>query len=291
MIKKYLSLIRVHHYIKNILIFLPLVFSGNLFNTDSFILTILGFIAFCLASSTVYIFNDIFDADKDKLHPTKRRRPIASGKISKKTAFVICVFFLIATLLLNWYITSNKTCLILIGIYLMLNLAYSLGLKQIPLIDITILVAGYLIRVLYGSALTQIPVSNLLYLTIISLSFYLGLGKRRNELARQGAASRKVLKYYSFEFLDKNMYVSNALTIAFYAMWCTSLEITERFSNMLVWTVPLILLMSMKYSLNIERNFDGDPVEVILKDKILLMLTTIYILIVLLIIYWPLLLK
>ena len=147
--------------------------------------------------------------------------------------------------------------------------------------------SGYLIRVLYGSSIIEIPVSNWLYLTVIAISCYLAFGKRRNELARQGPLSRNVLKYYTYEFLDKNMYLSNALIIVFYSLWCTDSVVIEKFSNNLVWTVPLVLLISMKYSLNIEGDSDGDPVEVITKDKILVSLFLLYIVVIFSILYLP----
>ena len=146
--------------------------------------------------------------------------------------------------------------------------------------------SGFLIRVLYGSAVTAIEVSNWLYLTVISMSFYLGLGKRRNELDTQGSKSRKVLKFYNHDFLDKNMYMCLGLTIVFYSLWCVDSTTIERYSNSnIVWTVPLVMLICMKYSLNVEGNSDGDPVSVLLKDKILMGMVFLYVLIVLLIIY------
>ena len=146
--------------------------------------------------------------------------------------------------------------------------------------------SGFLIRVLYGSAVTAIEVSNWLYLTVISMSFYLGLGKRRNELDAQGSKSRKVLKFYNHDFLDKNMYMCLGLTIVFYSLWCVDSTTIERYSNSnIVWTVPLVMLICMKYSLNVEGNSDGDPVSVLLKDKILMGMVFLYVLIVLLIIY------
>ena len=252
-----------------------------------FLTTLLGFFAFSFVASAIYITNDIFDAEKDNLHPVKRKRPIASGAISKKSGFIFLLFLLILATLINLHINSSFNSFALLILYVLLNLGYSIGFKQIPLVDIIILVSGYLIRVLYGSSIIGIPVSNWLYLTVIALSCYLAFGKRRNELARQGPLSRNVLKYYTYEFLDKNMYLSNALIIVFYSLWCTNSAIIEKFSNDLVWTVPLVLLISMKYSLNIEGDSDGDPVEVITKDKVLIGLFLLYIVVIFCIIYLP----
>ena len=285
--KNYLKLMRVHHYLKNVLIFLPLVFSQNLFDLTLLKKTILGFFAFSILSSIVYIINDIQDVEKDRKHPTKCKRPIASGAVSVKEAYILAVVIAVIGITLNYFACGvNLLGWGFVLLYVGLNFAYSMGLKNLPIIDITILVSGFLIRVLYGSAVTAIEVSNWLYLTVISMSFYLGLGKRRNELDAQGSKSRKVLKFYNHDFLDKNMYMCLGLTIVFYSLWCVDSTTIERYSNSnIVWTVPLVMLICMKYSLNVEGNSDGDPVSVLLKDKILMGMVFLYVLIVLLIIY------
>ena len=140
--------------------------------------------------------------------------------------------------------------------------------------DIAILVSGFLLRVLYGSEIMGIEISNWLYLTVISMSFYLGLGKRRNELVKSTeGTTRKVLQFYNHSFLDKNMYMCLALTITFYSLWSVDPLTISRIGNSnLFWTVPLVILICMKYSLTIEGNSDGDPVEVVFRDKTLLAL-------------------
>lgn len=285
--KNYFRLMRIHHYLKNGLIFAPIIFSGGLFDSELLFTTILGFIAFSLIASVVYIINDIQDVEADRLHPTKCKRPLAANLIPLRNAKVLVVFLILIAVLINVYAASNSILawgtLIL---YLVLNIAYSNGLKNYPIIDIAILVSGFVLRVLYGAGITDIEISNWLYLTVIAMSFYLGLGKRRNELVRQKNVSRKVLKYYNHNFLDKNMYMSLALTITFYALWTVDPVTISRLSHdLLVWTVPLVILICMKYSLNIEGDSDGDPVEVVLKDKVLLGMVVAFCLIALGIIY------
>ncbi|MBO4212788.1 MAG: prenyltransferase, partial [Clostridia bacterium] len=169
--------------------------------------------------------------------------------------------------------------------YLLINICYSAGLKNVPLLDVAILSAGFLMRVMFGAAVTGIIISNWLYLTIIAISFYFGLGKRRNELLKQkGDETRKVLQFYSANFLDKNMYVCLALGIVFYSLWCVDSVTVEKLGN-IIWTIPCILLIFMKYSLTIERDSDGDPVEVLLHDKILLIMTAIFCVALALVIY------
>ena len=234
--------------------------------------SIIGFIAFSLIASVVYILNDIQDVELDRKHPTKCHRPLPAKQISLTNANILVFILLISSLLLNYLAAGNNALAwASLLLYLILNIAYSNGLKNYPIIDIAILVSGFVLRVLYGSGITDIEISSWLYLTVISMSFYLGLGKRRNELARQKNVSRKVLEFYNHNFLDKNMYICLALTITFYALWTVDpVTIVRLSNNFLVWTVPLVIIICMKYSLNIEGDSDGDPVEVVMRDKILL---------------------
>ncbi len=283
---KYLELMRPKHYIKNFLIFLPLIFSKNLGNVNLLLKVILAFLAFNFAASFVYIINDIKDVEKDKLHEKKKNRPIASGRISIKKATLFSIIILLCSFLFN-YLALKKLDLsyLYIILYIVINILYSFGLKNIPLVDIVILVTGFVIRVFYGANIINVDVSNWLYLTIISGSFYLGLGKRRNEIKRVGKDSREVLKYYTQSFLDKNMYMCLAISIVFYSLWTVDMNVLGK-NNLLIWTVPLVILILMRYSMNIENDSLGDPVDVILEDKILIGLVLIYVLFTMAILYF-----
>ena len=277
-IKNYFKLLRVNHYLKNFLVLLPLVFSSELLNLSKLKTTVLGFIAFCLTASIVYIINDLKDIENDKKHPVKKNRPFASGKVSKVEGIIILIVLTLIVLGLSYFIGfEHWIALLLLGVYLLLNVLYSFGLKNVPIVDIVILVSGFLIRVVYGAQIIDLTVSNWMYLTVISASFYMGLGKRRNEIIKQGDKSRKVLKYYTKEFLDKNMYVFLGLCIVFYALWAVDpTTINKLGNNLMIWTVPFIMVILMKYSLNVEGNSFGDPVDVILHDKSLLAIGAIY---------------
>lgn len=287
--KKYIKLIRPHHYIKNALLFFPLIFSGHLFDIPQLCSLIYGFFSFSLISSVVYIINDINDADNDAKHPTKCKRPIAAGLISKKAAALTAVLLFILAVGLNWLADGfGVYSYIMLLTYMLLNILYSFGLKNVPIVDIVILVSGFVLRVVYGAQITDTAVSGWLYLTVMSLSFYMGLGKRRGELINTAAPNntRKVLKYYTKDFLSKNMYMFLTLTIAFYSLWCMDSLTAERHTNgNFIITVPLVILICMKYSMNIEGNSDGDPVEVIRRDKWLIALVALYALAVLCILY------
>ena len=281
----YLKLMRPKHYIKNFLIFLPLLFSGKLLNLSNILITLGGIICFSLIASSIYIINDIKDKDKDRKHKTKCNRPIASGKISVKNAIIFMFVLLILVTVLVIVMNLSILSIGFLALYFILNLAYSLGLKNIPLIDIIILVSGFVIRVLFGASILSITVSNWLYLTVIAISFYLGLGKRRNEIMKTGSNTRKVLKYYTKEFLDKNMYMFLSMTIIFYSLWTTDVDIVSKSNNLLIWTVPLVIVICMRYSMNIEGESDGDPVEVIMHDKVIISLVFLYALSLITILY------
>ena len=289
-IKIMLVLMRPKHYLKNFLIFIPLVFSKNLCSPELLLKSVAGFCAFSLLASVVYIFNDIHDVEADRLHEIKRNRPIASGKISIPFAYVIAGILLIGSAICNAMCEGGLRALAIMILYFAVNLGYSLGLKHIPFLDVVLLVAGFLLRVMYGAALIHVGLSSWVYLTVISLSFYLGLGKRRNELKRAGASgkTRKVLSYYTYEFLDKFMYLCLTLAVAFYALWSADQEVIENYgTDKLIWTVPLVIVLLMKYSADIETNSYGDPVDVITHDKTLIALSGIFCLLLLALIYFP----
>lgn len=281
----YIKLMRPKHYMKNFLVFLPLLFSGNFFDKSNIITCLLGFVCFSLLASTIYIINDIRDKDKDKKNKTKCNRPIASGKISVKNAIIFDILLIIVIAFICMFGKFNLLSICLVILYFIINLIYSFGAKNVPILDIVILVSGFFIRVLFGATLLNITVSNWLYLTVIAISFYLGLGKRRNEIIKSGAKSRKVLEYYNKEFLDKNMYMCLTMAIVFYSLWTTDSAVVLKNNNLLIWTVPIVIIIAMKYSMNIEGNSDGDPVEVIMKDKILILLGLIYVVSLFVILY------
>jgi len=271
-IKNYLKLMRIKHYLKNGLIFLPLIFSGEITNVNKLLGGFIAFICFSIFASVIYIINDIKDVEKDRQHEVKRNRPIASGAVKVKEAIILAIFLVILSTSIHFmYFGIKNISFIFILAYVFINILYNMGLKHVPLIDVVILVAGFLIRVMYGGSVNNIEVSNWLYLTVMTGSFYLGFGKRRNEIIKLGNNGRKVLQYYTKEFLDKNMYMCQALSIVFYSLWCTTQD-----NQLLVYSVPFVLVILMKYALNIEKESFGDPVDVVYGDKWLLVLIALY---------------
>ncbi len=287
--KMYFKLLRIKNYIKNILILLPAVFSKRLFDFSVLPFVVWGTVSFCALSSAVYIFNDLCDRNRDKLHPQKCKRPIASGEISLKSAIIVLLILILIGIVTNYLACGTDIApWLLLLVYLIQNILYSVKLKDIPVLDVVVLVLGFLLRVFYGAEITGASVSNWLYLTVLAISFYLGLGKRRNEISvSENNDSRSVLCFYSYEFLDKNMYVCSALAIVFYSLWCIDPTTISNFgSNKLIWTIPLVILICIGYSHAVEKRNTDDPVDVILKNKTLLVLGLIYCISVLGIIYF-----
>lgn len=278
---KYLKLMRIRHWIKNLLVLLPLVCSGRIIEKNLLRTSCLGMVSFCFLSSVIYIINDIMDRNKDRLHPKKKNRPIASGAISVSSAIKFAVILFSISLIINFI--CAKSTIIVWGIYVayfIVNLLYSVaGMKKIPLIDVALLVAGFFIRVYYGAAIIYIPISGWLYLVIITGAFYLGFGKRRNELQKLGTnTTRDVLSGYSIDFLDKALTCSMTLSITFFSLWCMekNAQIMQNKNNYLL-AVPVLMLIFFKYGLDLEGNSDGDPVDVILQDKLLMALGIVFV--------------
>jgi decaprenyl-phosphate phosphoribosyltransferase len=285
-LKNIINLIRLKHYVKNILIFIPLIFSLNFTKADLFLNEILAFISFSLAASFVYVINDIVDKDKDRLHPVKKNRPIASGALSSLQAMCVAVVLIAVSL---WIANMlNTRALFIVMAYLISNILYSFWLKNVPIIDVSLIALGFLLRVLMGGAAISVPISKWLLLTIMTLSFYLGFAKRRNEMSKVNSTNetRKVLKEYNANFLDKAMNSMMTLSVAFYALWSIDAQVVKTFnSDKLIATVPFVLIGMFRYSLIIEGDSYGDPTDVLLSDRLLQLVILGYIVFVFLLIY------
>lgn len=272
------ALMRPKHWVKNALVLFPVVFGGALVDPAALESSALGLAAFCLVASGIYVVNDLNDVERDRANPRKAHRPIASGAVPEGLARAIAVALFVGGAALGVAAGaagagSPLASLACLATYVVINLLYSGGLKSVPIVDIAILAAGYFLRVLYGSCLTGIEISAWLYLTIISLSFYLGLGKRRGErdVARAtGGEVREVVSKYPADFLSTNMTVFFTLGLVFYSLWATDAAISARTSGRMAWTIPLVFLICLRYSFLLGREQHGDPMDVVFSDRALL---------------------
>lgn len=261
--KDIIRLLRVKHWIKNFLCFFPIIFYKSQ-NSRDYFSVLLGCLAFSLMASAIYIVNDIKDRAKDRMHETKKLRPIASGKISVSRAIAIAVLCILTSIGIDIAVSKSVISAGILCIYLLINILYSFELKNRPILDVLILSSGFVLRVLYGGAIVSILVSPMLILTVMSFSLYMVLGKRRNEKRKIKEDTRKVLKYYTDEFLDKNMYFCLTLGVVFYSIWVISL------GGGFVYTVIGVVIICMRYNLIVENDSLGDPVDVLMSDKLLL---------------------
>ncbi len=272
-LKPFIKLLRPEHYLKNGLILLPAFFGGRIFDIPTLTRVTLGFLAFSLFSSAVYIINDLCDAERDRMHPEKRSRPIASGAVSPRAAALLLCSVILLALAADAAAAGISAAAMLPILYLVLNIGYSLKFKHSPIVDICLLVSGFFLRVLYGALATGIWISPSMYLAVISLSCFLVIGKRRNEKRNCGSGSRPVIEKYGENFLNMNMYAYLTLFLAFYSAWAIQgSKSTEK-----LLTIPLVMLITLRYSYLVERpNSHGDPVGVILKDGAIILLGIFY---------------
>jgi len=265
--KTYLELFRIKHYIKNLLIFTTIIFGADLFTND-FYKILIGFISFSLMSSVIYIINDIIDYDLDKKTPVKKNKPISSGKISKDKALKISILTFFLSLILNYFTCSLFSYLYLLA-YFLLNLFYSFYGKNIPYLDLLLIITFYIIRIDYGAMILNVTVSLILNLTVIFGSLYLILTKRRVEI--ENKKCRKVLKKYDKKRLRIFSIISLILMLICYVIWCLMQHI-----KYIMFTPILVLLIFIRYDKEAKKSLDGNLVDVLLNDKILTLICILY---------------
>lgn len=273
--KKYLKLLRVEQWVKNLFVFVPLFFSGNIQNLDLLTKSIFAFIIFSLAASTVYILNDYNDIEADKKHPEKRRRPLASGAISKTKALGILAGLFITDILLVFVAQAYfhqilwKFALIIVA-YLVMNLAYTFKLKHVPIVDIFIIAIGFVLRVLAGGYITGIKISQWAILLTFVLALVLAIGKRRGELinAQVSGKTRRALDGYNVQFADIALSISIALAIVCYLMFTLSPEIQMKLHSAVFYTVIFVVFAFLRYlQQTLVYNRTESPTKIVYRDR------------------------
>lgn len=265
-----LESLRIHQYIKNLFVFAPLFFMFN-FNSQYIVSTIIAFILFSLVASSIYIFNDIVDIEEDRKHPTKRYRPLASGKISKNNA--ILFFTVLSTVSLASAALFNIHLFIILLIYFILNIFYSLRLKHIAIIDIFIIAMGFDLRLFAGSSMIETPLSMWIIIMTFLLALFLGLAKRRDDvlLSLKGKETRKNIDGYNLEFVNASMVLMSGVVVVSYILYTVSIEVMERLhTNYLYLTTFFVILGIMRYmQITFVEENSGSPTKIVLKDKFL----------------------
>jgi 4-hydroxybenzoate polyprenyltransferase len=260
---------RPHQWIKNILIYVPLVFDRKLTDVPSLVQTTAGFIIFCLLASVVYIVNDITDLEADRNHPKKKKRPLASGKLPVAVALITAIIILAITIPLAYWLSPPFALVLLC--YFSLNLLYSKWLKHIPIIDVFVLASFYVLRVIAGLTLIEVErFSPWLYMVTTLLALYIGLGKRRAELTllqENANQHRRVLEGYTIPLLDQLIIIVSATTIIAYSLYTFSApNLPENHTMML--TIPFAIYGIFRYLYLIQvKQEGGAPEEILLSDR------------------------
>ena len=267
--KNILALMRPHQYVKNIFIFLPLFFVGSISDQVLLLNAFWAFLAFSLAASAIYTLNDFFDIEEDRAHPTKKFRPLASGVISKNQAFALFTVLIVISLVLMFYL-SQSAGLILLG-YIIMNIAYSLSLKHIALVDITIIAVGFILRLFIGSVVTNVALSMWIVIITFLLALFLALAKRRDDVLlfiNTGKKMRKVIDGYNLQLIDTAMTIMAAGVIVSYILYTTSTSVVQRMHiEYLYLTTIFVILGVLRYlQITLVEENSGSPTRIVLND-------------------------
>jgi len=263
------KLIRPHHYIKNLFVLAPIFFSGLITNEVLLNQSLIAFILFSLAASSVYILNDIMDVSEDRLHPKKKNRPIASGSVPVSIAWIILTCFVVASLVGSWYISANLTYVLIL--YIVMNILYSLGMKHLSIIDVTMISMGFVLRIFAGSVIIETDPSMWIILMTFLLSFFLGLSKRRDDVLMNanGLKTRKNIDGYNLDFVNAAMVLMASVVIFSYISYTISDLTQERLgTDYLYLTVLFVIIGIFRYFqiIFVEEN-SGSPTKIMINDR------------------------
>ena len=275
MMKTYLKLLRVEQWVKNLFVFIPLFFSGKIFETTQLFETIFSFIIFSFTASSIYVINDYSDIESDRAHPEKCRRPLASGEISVGRAKLVLVGLVISTIGLIISLSDVFGYNVLkfgavISSYFVMNLAYTFRLKHIAIVDISIIAVGFVLRVLAGGYATGIVVSQWAIILTFVLALVLAVGKRRGELVNTQLLgnTRKALDGYNIQFADIVLSISVTLAIVSYIMFVISPETQKEFTNKVFYTFIFVIFAFLRYlQQTLVYNRTESPTKMIYKDR------------------------
>ncbi len=281
---------RPQEWSKNLLVFSGVIFSKSLTDINNLWISLLGFAIFCAASSGIYIFNDLCDLQADREHPVKRNRPIASGQLNINFARFVMVLLLITATV--GALALNRGFAVIITVYLLTCVAYSLKLKDIVILDVILIAIGFVLRAISGAVLIDVEVSEWLVLCTSMVALLIGFGKRRHELALlEGSAGnhRRSLSDYSLEFLDSIMAICAGAAVVTYALYTRADETVARVgSHGMLITIPFVVYGIFRYLFLIhKRQAGGDPVQILFRDRPTLLNLVFWIIAAGLVIYLP----
>ncbi|HVU85475.1 MAG TPA: decaprenyl-phosphate phosphoribosyltransferase [Puia sp.] len=266
----YLKLLRPKDWAKNLFLYIPLFFGGEIFNVQKLLDITLGFIAFSFVASSIYIINDYRDREDDRKHPVKCKRPLAAGTVSPAAAIVLCVLLLLVGFGLSWWIRDKF--LFVIGIYFLVNLGYSLGLKSIAILDIILLAIGFVLRIKGGSVISYVPLSEWIVIMVFLLAVFMALGKRRDDVLLKlssGTDMRRSIKGYNLELLNTLLALVCAVIVVAYLMYTMDPKtVSHMGTTRLYYTCIFVFAGIFRYLSLIYISTDsGSPTKILYKDR------------------------
>jgi 4-hydroxybenzoate polyprenyltransferase len=266
----YIRLLRPKDWAKNLFIFIPLFFAGEFLDSHKILSLLLGFAAFSCMASSIYIINDYRDIEDDKKHPEKCKRPLASGAVSGTMAIIIAILLILSGAAIAWFMSAKF--LFVLGIYFFLNLAYSFGLKTIPILDIFIIAIGFVLRIKAGGVIAKVGISEWLNIMIFLLALFMALGKRRDDVLLKlssGTEMRKAVKGYNLDLLNVLLSLVCAVIIVAYFMYTMSPETTAKLGTYrLYYTCLFVMAGIMRYlQIIFVQAASGSPTKILYKDR------------------------
>jgi len=266
-----LKLFRPDQWVKNLFLFIPIFFAGELDDTTKLKTLGISFIAFSFIASAIYIINDFKDIDKDREHPEKRRRPLASGAVSKPLGLVFFVILLVAGVIFS-YFTQSTPFYVIIACYLFLNVGYTFGLKKVSIVDILIVASGFVLRTIAGGVVVDVDISHWLIIMIFLLALFLVIAKRRDDLLvfkESGNIMRKSIEQYNLEYINSLLIMISGIMIVAYVMYVISPEVEARFnSSYLYFTSVFVVAGVMRYlQITFVDNKSGSPTKILYTDN------------------------
>lgn len=272
LIRDHIKLLRPKDWAKNLFLFVPSFFAGNIFDVSRIASLSLGFLTFSFLASCIYIINDYRDIEDDRKHPVKQKRPLASGKVKKSTAVVICFILFIAALTLGYFLDPTLQLLFVLSIYFVLNFAYSMGLKNIAILDILILASGFVLRVKAGAIIAQVDTSEWLMIMTYLLALFMAIAKRRDDMLLKlntGTVMRKSMSGYNLDFLNTLLGLFSAIIIVSYIMYTVSdLTVLRLGTHRLYYTSVFVMAGLMRYlQITFVAGKSGSPTEILYKDR------------------------
>ncbi len=268
----YIALLRPKEWVKNLFLFIPLFFAGEIFSAAKWLDLLPAFFSFCFVASTIYIINDYRDREDDRKHPEKSKRPLAAGTVSPTVALLLAGLLLVLGLCLAFIAGPSIKFFIIVLLYFLLNMGYSFGLKNIPILDIVIVSAGFVFRAKGGSVVTQVPISEWLIIMIFLLALFMAIAKRRDDVLLKissGSDMRKSVKGYNLEFLNVALALFCAVIVVAYFMYTMSPEVTQRMQTYRLYYTCLFVLCGILRYLQIVfvHQQSGSPTKILIRDR------------------------